>query len=92
MRGYQKKVVYLKNIDSAVFEEAYFIIKSNLSEASCKKNKESLNLVKEANRIIEENTDFSHRSNISNKNIKNILFFLIGFLLSSSIFLLYLFV
>lgn len=92
MRGYQKKVVYLKNIDSTMFEEAYFIIKSDLSEASHGKNQESLNLVKEANRIIEENTDFSHMSNISNKSIKNILFFLIGFLLSSSIFLLYLLV
>ena len=92
MRGYQKKVVYLKNIDSSMFEEAYFVIKPELSEISMDKNKESLNLVKEANRIIEEKTDFSHKSNLSGKRLKNVLIFLTGFLLSSSVFLLYLLV
>ena len=92
MRGYQKRVVYLKNIDSSIFEEAYFIMKTDLSEASFSKNKESFNLVKEANRIIEENIDFSHKSKITKKNFKNAVFFFVGFLLSSSIFLLYLLV
>ena len=49
MKGCQKKVIFIKNTESRIFDEAYFIIsreseKSYLSEE---------NLVSEANRIIE---------------------------------------
>jgi hypothetical protein len=50
MRGYQKRVVYLKNPGSAIFEEAYFIIKES-HEADDEKT-----IIDEANRIIEENS------------------------------------
>ena len=32
MRGYQKSVIHLKNVDSSVFEEAYFVIKPRLQK------------------------------------------------------------
>ena len=48
MRGYQKRVIYLKNTGSRHFEEAYFVIRSG-EEASPDK------MIDEANRIIEEN-------------------------------------
>ena len=50
VRGCQKKIVYLKNTDSEVFDEAYFLltdkaIDSDLSEKD---------MLKEANRILDE--------------------------------------
>ncbi len=50
VRGCQRRVIFLKNTDSKVFSEAYFIIDdrspaSTMSEAD---------MVKEANRIIDE--------------------------------------
>lgn len=49
MRGYQKKVIYLKNTGSSMFEEAYFIVKPEH-----KKNASTTEMVDEANRILEE--------------------------------------
>ena len=52
MRGYQKRVVYLKNPGSAIFEEAYFVIKEGQES---KENEKSI--IDEANRIIRENSE-----------------------------------
>ena len=49
MRGYQKKVIYLKNTGSSIFEEAYFIVKPEQ-----KKTASTTEMVDEANRILEE--------------------------------------
>lgn len=51
MRGYQKKVIYLKNTGSRDFEEAYFIIRP---DGECDE-KSSARMIEEANRIVEEN-------------------------------------
>lgn len=51
MRGYQKRVVYLKNPGSAIFEEAYFIIRERPDGDDDEKT-----IMDEANRIIEENS------------------------------------
>ena len=49
LRGCQKKIVFLKNTGSKVFDEAYFVISDKGKESS------SPDLIREANRIIEEN-------------------------------------
>ncbi len=51
MRGYQKKVIYVKNTGSRHFEEAYFVIRPD-AQAECLSNEK---MVEEANRIINEN-------------------------------------
>jgi hypothetical protein len=51
MRGYQKRVIYLKNMGSRNFEEAYFVIRADVGE---KKDSSHL-MIEEANRIINEN-------------------------------------
>ena len=50
VRGCQKKIIYLKNSGSDLFEEAYFIIKNSprYEEFS------ECDMIEEANRIIEE--------------------------------------
>lgn len=51
MRGYQKRIVCLKRTGSPIIEEAYFVLSEG---ASLEDGRESF--LKEANRIIEENT------------------------------------
>ncbi len=49
MRGCQKKVIFLKNTGSSLFDEAYFVI----SREGEKENVGENNMIVEANRIIE---------------------------------------
>ena len=49
MKGCQKKVIFIKNTGSKIFDEAYFIISREFEDSSeCEEN-----MVSEANRIIE---------------------------------------
>ena len=50
MRGYQKRIIYIKNVGSEIFEEAYFVVKDG-----CEGIKTHEKMVDEANRIINEN-------------------------------------
>ena len=77
MRGYQKRVIYIKNTGSEMFEEAYFVVKSDtprdFGTHEC--------LVDEANRIIREN--FENRKRRALIYIKRAaLPFLLGALIS----------
>ena len=49
LKGYQKRVIYLKNTGSHIFDEAYFVV-SREGEGALTKS----DMVLEANRIIEE--------------------------------------
>ena len=51
MRGYQKKVIYVKNTGSRHFEEAYFVLRPDSEGASASPD----SMILEANRIINEN-------------------------------------
>ena len=51
MRGYQKRVIHLKNTGSDLFEEAYFILKEN----DGKDVRPTYLMVDEARKIIKEN-------------------------------------
>ena len=49
VRGCQKKIIYLKNTDSEVFDEAYFVLRDERLGTV-----EECDMVKEANRILGE--------------------------------------
>lgn len=51
LRGYQKRIVCLKRTESPMIEEAYFVLSNDAS-----KNISSGEFIKEANKIIEENS------------------------------------
>ncbi len=54
VRGCQKKIIYLKNTRSDIFDEAYFVIKdSTLYESN-----NECDMVEEANKILNEAFDF----------------------------------
>ena len=56
MRGYQKRVIYLKNTGSRHFEEAYFVVRTDAEDKKCS----SHHMIEEANRIVEENFGVCH--------------------------------
>jgi hypothetical protein len=51
VRGYQRRVIFLKNTGSALFEEAYFVMRSD----EMAEGKSEMDMVAEASRIIDEN-------------------------------------
>ena len=53
MRGYQKKVIFLKDTGSHLFDEAYFVV-SRKGEAA---HIEQSDMIFEANRIIKESLE-----------------------------------
>lgn len=77
MRGYQKKVIYLKNTGSRNFEEAYFVLRSDIDSPKISEGE----MIREANIIIDENFGLSGRGFLYSKRWY-ILTFIIGFTLS----------
>ncbi len=80
LRGCQKKIVFLKNTGSKIFDEAYFVISDKESAYA------PPDLIAEANRIIEENVlseEKAERGSRVRKILKNrIVVFLLGALFS----------
>ena len=70
MRGYERRIIYMKNVGSDYFDEAYFVVKSDTPPTENKKDR----LVDEANRIIKENFKKKKRG-----KIPPILLFLLSF-------------
>ena len=88
VKGCERRVVHLKNTDSALFEEAFFLLKDEKNE----KPPSQAAMVREANRIIEENIT---RKGVHEEPAPLMLsqrlaafFFLLGGLLGSGIVLL----
>ena len=74
MRGYQKKVIFLKNTGSHLFDEAYFVVSREGEEAAVGQS----NMVLEANRIIRESIG---EETLGYRRDRGILNFLLPFLL-----------
>ena len=86
MRGYQKRVIYLKNTGSRYFEQAYFIMRENGDSAS----PSSEHMIDEANRIIKENFE-KERAGFFFARKRQILAFLLGCAATALLFSLILF-
>ena len=75
VRGYKKKVIFLKDTGSHLFDEAYFVVSRRGEEA----NVEQSDMVFEANRIIKESLENKESRIISSKSKTRFLFpFLLG--------------
>lgn len=64
LKGVNKRVIVIKNPESEIFEEAYFIVKNKSMFNQAKENE----MVLEANRII---SDYSRQQKIAAGEIKN---------------------
>lgn len=71
MRGYQKRIIFLKHTGSRIFDEAYFLV-----NPACEEENEN-DMVLEANRIIEDNIA-SGRDEKKSLLGKNLFPFLLG--------------
>ena len=76
MKGYQRKVIFLKNTGSPYFDEAYFVVSR---EGACASVEQS-DMVLEANRIIESSLEDS-ALRIRRERVKKFRDFLIPFFL-----------
>ncbi len=88
VKGCERRVVHLKNTDSAMFEEAFFLLKDEKNE----KPPSHGMMVREANRIIEENTTrggvYGEPTPLSFSLRQTVVAFLLGALLGSGVILL----
>lgn len=86
MKGYQKKVIFLKNTGSHLFDEAYFVVSRQGEEAAIGQS----DMVVEANRIIRESMGIDTQS--ARKREKTWSFFppfFLGVLASSAVTLIF---
>ena len=83
MRGYKKKVIFIKNTGSEMFEEAFFVLKSDSKEEK-KQKKLTRDMVYEANRVIDEKIDSDRKRKICIA-LTGIISFLCGALISVSV-------
>ena len=84
MRGYQKKVIFLKDTGSHLFDEAYFVISRKGEEAKI----EQSDMIFEANRIIKDSLKDreSGRGKLGEMKKYLILAFLLGVFASVALF------
>ena len=80
MRGYQKKVIFLKDTGSHLFDEAYFVVSRKGEEAHV----EQTDMIYEANRIIRESL-MDKESRIKGKKDKALSSFFLPFFLGAFI-------
>lgn len=79
VRGCQKKIIYLKNTGSEVFDEAYFVI----SDKELSSGMDECDMVEEANRILNESISVRQKDGwfccFKRKVKERIPMFIIGF-------------
>ena len=80
MRGYQKKVIFLKDTGSQFFDEAYFVVSCQGEAAHI----EQSDMVFEANRIIKESLE-GKETRVRKDGKRLVLGFVIPFLLGALI-------
>ena len=74
MRGYQRKILHLKNTGSYLFDEAYFVLSRDGEDLHIGED----DMVKEANRIIDDKNYIKIGNNFFIKNKRQIISLLIG--------------
>ena len=63
VRGCQKKIIYLKNTESGVFDEAYFVV----SESALSSEIDECDMIEEANKILDECIFTEEEKSLKNK-------------------------
>lgn len=81
MRGYQRKIIHLKNTGSYLFDEAYFVLSRDGEDLHIGED----DMVKEAGRIIDERNYIRIENNFFIRNKKRILLLLSGALSGAAV-------
>ena len=80
LRGCEKRIYYMKNTGSALFEEAYFILKNDLGNST-----KSQSLAEEAERIIGESCDIFSKKYKRKTKLGRAAFFSLGAAFASAV-------
>ena len=81
MRGYQRKIIHLKNTGSYLFDEAYFVLSRDGEDLHLGED----DMVKEASRIIDERNYIRIENNFLIRNKRRILLLLLGALSGAAV-------
>jgi hypothetical protein len=76
MRGYQRKVIHIKNTGSYLFDEAYFVLSRDGEDLHIGED----DMVTEANRIIEDKNYVRLKNSIFSRYKRQIICLLLGIL------------
>ena len=77
MHGYQRKIIHLKNTGSYLFDEAYFVLSRDGEDLHLGED----DMVKEANRIIDNRNSIKIEKNFFRRNKRQIITLLAGIFL-----------
>lgn len=75
-RGCEKRIIHIKDTDSALFEEAYFVLRSGVTKRRQVHSEDQM--IKEANRLIKDSLSFAYPSKSAKKSRSFIKAFIIG--------------
>ena len=78
LKGAQKRMIVVKTADSRIFEEAYFVVKTNYD---C----EELDMVAEAERIVESAMPKGKRKKGADGGKRNFLFGTVGMIVGAAV-------
>lgn len=78
LKGAQKRMIVVKTADSRIFEEAYFVVKTNYD---C----EELDMVAEAERIVESAMPSGKRKKGADGGNRNLLFGIVGMIVGVAV-------
>ena len=82
LRGYQRKIIFLKNIGSDIFDEAYLVMNERYEKERFVKK----NMISEAEKIINESLDRNGKHRINKRTLLCVsISFLIGAILGTAI-------
>ncbi|MBQ9733474.1 MAG: hypothetical protein IJV74_04485 [Clostridia bacterium] len=81
MRGYQRKIIHLKNTGSYLFDEAYFVLSRDGEDLHLGED----DMVKEASRIIDERNYIRIENNFLIRNKRRIMLLLSGALSGAAV-------
>lgn len=82
IKGCQKRIIQIKDTKNPVFEEAYLVLRSGYSDTVCEKD-----IISEATSIINRYSKPQGTYKKARKSLKNILWFISGAIIGSSVFL-----
>lgn len=74
IRGCQKKIIQIKDTQNDLFEEAYFVLKRDISHPSiCERD-----IINEATSIVNSYTGTNRQVKIKRRRLNGLVFFLLG--------------
>ena len=83
-RGCEKRIIHIRETNSALFEEAYFVLRSDVTKKRQAHSEDQM--IKEADRLIKDSLSFAYPSRSAKKSRQAVKAFIIGAAFSGAVF------